>query len=169
MIYVLTGLPGAGKTRLALALASALADRGRPALVLHTDVLKVTLRAAGIALDGPGWVDTVAKQAIVRPWLAAQAEKAARDGYELVIEGTLAIGFAPEGARTIRLDVDPAERHRRIAAKHPSARRSLASADLTGYARLLHELPPGALVLDGGRPLPTLIERILGPAAVDPA
>lgn len=84
------GLPGVGKTRLACGLAAALLDRGEAALVVHTDVLKVTARMldaqAAEALRGPGFSgDLAAKAARVHPILAAHVVKARRDGSSVVI------------------------------------------------------------------------------------
>src|SRR3712207_4993039 len=91
MIAAILGLPGCGKTRVAIELAALLAARDRPVLLLHTDLLKVTLRAVdpgmprGSAVRG----DLEAKLARVEPVLGAHVEKAERDGYDLIVEGAL--------------------------------------------------------------------------------
>ena len=140
-------------------MALALAARAdTPTLVLHTDVLKVTLRAADRYPRGPAWAGDLADRlARVRPFLDAQARKARADGYRLVIEGTLAIGFGAD--RVVRLEATEVVRAARIARKPPASRRALAHADLAPLARAL----AGAradLVLDASAPLGTLVQRV---------
>lgn len=161
------GLPGAGKTRLACGLAAALLDRGEAALVVHTDVLKVTARdldanARGV-LRGPGFAgDVAAKAARMHAILATHVVKARRDGYSVVIEGTLALGFRAEDAVYVLLEVDEAERQRRIGRKHESAARTLADCDLAPYAAaLMQSLPPSTLRLDAALPPGALVTRAL--------
>lgn len=153
-VLVLIGLPGTGKT----ALASALAARSPGALVLHTDLLKVTLRAVGAYPPGPIWTgDLSARLAAVRPHLEAQRDKACAEGYDLVIEGTLALAL--RGSPTVRLDAPDAVRDRRIATKHPSARRALAEADL-GALRTALAAAPVDRALDAAAPLGTLVGAV---------
>jgi hypothetical protein len=161
------GLPGVGKTRLACELAAALLDRGEAALVVHTDVLKVTARAldatARAALRGPGFAgDVTAKAACMHAILAAHVVKARRDGYSVVIEGTLALGFRAEDAVYVLLEVDETERRRRIGRKHESAVRTLAESDLAPYATaLMQSLPPSTLRLDAALSPGALAARAL--------
>lgn len=161
------GLPGVGKTRLACGLAAALLDRGEAALVVHTDVLKVTARAldeaASAILRGPGFAgDLAAKAACMHPILAAHVVKARRDGYSVVIEGTLALGLRAEDAVYVLLEVDETERRRRVGNKHASAVRTLADCDLAPYAAaLMQSLPPSTLRLDAAAPPGALVTRAL--------
>lgn len=161
------GLPGVGKTRLACGLAAALLDRGEAALVVHTDVLKVTARAldqqAAEALRGPGFSgDLAAKAACMHPILAAHVVKARRDSYSVVIEGTLALGFRAEDTVYVLLEVDETERRRRVGHKHASAVRTLADSDLAPYAAaLMQSLPPSTLRLDAAAPPGALVTRTL--------
>lgn len=159
----IAGLPGTGKTHLATALSLALQTRGAASLLLHTDLLKVALRPLHPLLAGPGYRgDLAAKLACLRPYLATQAAKADRDGYWLVVEGTLALGFQPPCGGSICLELADAERQRRIACKPTSARASLATADLAAYARLLRQqTPPAALHLDAAQLLSAQVEAIL--------
>lgn len=164
---VILGLPGAGKTRLACGLAATLLDRDEATLVVHTDVLKVTARELDIgareALRGPGFAgDVMAKAARMHAMLATHVVKARRDGYSVVIEGTLALGFRAEDAVYVLLEVDEAERRRRVGRKHESAVRTLADCDLAPYAAaLVQSLPPSTLRLDAALPPGTLVSRAL--------
>lgn len=160
MVLVLIGLPGVGKTRLALALGARWATT-RPTLVLHTDLLKVTLRSAGVdGLRGPGWADPD-KALRVHPWLTAQAQKADREGYDLIIEGTLALGFEWPGGRVVRLELDEAERVRRITTKHASARAALAGATLAAYRTALRtRATEDVVVLDAQASVARLVEQL---------
>lgn len=162
------GLPGVGKTRLACGLAAALLDGGVSCLVVHTDIIKVTARALGGAdqgavLRGPGFAgDVAAKAARIAPLLDEQVAKARRDGYVAIIEGTLALGLRAPDAAHLLLDLDDAERRRRIERKHPSAVRALASCDLAPYAgALAQSLPPTTLRLDAAAPPGALVARAL--------
>ncbi len=159
----IAGLPGTGKTHLATALSLALQTEGCASLLLHTDVLKVTLRQFGLPLQGPGYQgDLVAKLAAVRPYLAAQAAKAQRDRYWLVLEGTLALGFQPPQGLSICLHLGEPERQQRLARKPPAAQASLAAADLTAYRRHLQQHTPAtALHLDAAQPLGAQVQAIL--------
>ena len=160
-ITTIVGLPGVGKTRLALSLASAW-PRPRPVLLLHTDLLKVTARELGAdGLRGPGWADPQ-KAARAQPLLSAHARKAKRDGYDLIVEGTLALGFHPPGGRVVVLALDEARRTQRIAQKHLSARASLEAGSVSAYAEALAAwAPPGALRLDASAPVEALVRAVL--------
>ncbi|NJL01508.1 MAG: adenylyl-sulfate kinase [Spirulinaceae cyanobacterium RM2_2_10] len=165
----ITGLPGSGKTHLATALSLALQARGDASLLLHTDLLKVTLRQFDLPLTGPTYRgDIAAKLAAVRPYLEAQVAKAQRDRYYLVIEGTLALGFQPASGGSVCLELPAAERQRRIASKPIAARASLATSDLTAYAQLLRQQTPvAALRLDAMQPVAAQVQAIL--SAIAPA
>lgn len=163
------GLPGVGKTRLACGLAAALLDRGVSCLVVHTDVLKVTARALetgdgkGALLRGPGYAgDVAAKAAQLAPLLETHVAKARRDGYVAIIEGTLALAVRAPDVVHLLLDLDDAERRRRVEHKHPSAVRALARCDLAPYAgALAQSLPPTTLRLDASAPPGALVARAL--------
>lgn len=157
----LLGLPGVGKTRAALAVADALSARGEPTFVLHTDLLKVTVRTLSPgALAGPIWRgDLEGKLATLAPLLAAQIHKAARDGYALIIEGTLALAA---DAPAIVLHAPDEVRAARIRAKHPAAAEALLSADLARYeARLAALGAPRVARVDASGPLPGVVAEIL--------
>ena len=156
-IVTLTGLPGTGKTQLGLALAAAWSAHA-PWLLLHTDLLKVTLRHTGLPLEGPTWrTPELCERA--RPAILAQIAKARRDGYGLLIEGTLAVGLPAD--RVFLLSVDEATRLERVRRKHTSAADALREADLTAYHAFLREhTPPAAIRLDARRPIPELVTSI---------
>jgi predicted kinase len=164
---VILGLPGSGKSRLALAVADALWDAGRPAFVLHTDLLKVSLRECfPDELRGSGYSgDFRRKSERLRPFLETQAAKARRDGYGLVVEGTLALALLPEPGLRVVLEIDESERRRRIAAKHRSARQVLETQDtgaLAEYAQALAALAGAdVLRLPAQAPLSAGVGRIL--------
>ncbi len=165
---VITGLPGTGKTRLALEAAAWLA-RDREVRVVHTDVVKVMLRDLQPGFPaGPGYLAAAEQCRHAHPVLAAQAEKARREGVLLVVEGTLAAGFAPADSHVFRLALDEAARGRRVAAKPAPAREALAAAgDLAAYrAWLQASLTPATIVLDATRPLADLAADIA--AAIAP-
>jgi hypothetical protein len=162
------GLPGVGKTRLACGLATALLDREVSCLVVHTDVLKVTARAlaledAAAVLRGPGYAgDVTAKAARIAPLLDAQVDKARRDGYVAIVEGTLALGWRAPDTAYLLLELESTERERRAGRKHPSAVHTLAGSDLAPYAAALAQsLPPSTLRLDAAAPPGALVARAL--------
>jgi hypothetical protein len=144
---VITGLPGAGKTSLALALAYHLLQR-HP-FVLHTDILKVTLGQFLPILRGVTTDDNFsAKQQFIYPYLQAQADKAQRDGYLLIMEGTLALGFRCDHCLAVVVNTPLALRRERIGRKHDSARG--ITPDLPHYAQALQQsITADTLVLDG--------------------
>lgn len=160
----LTGLPGTGKTQLAIALGAALMAAGHPTLILHTDVLKVTLRQLGdTTLAGPGYApDFAAKLRRVHPILAAQVAKAQRDGYTLIIEGTLALGLVPEPGITVLLTLPEMERQRRCQQKPACAQAAIAIADLAPYRQALAQWRDRVtLCLDASAPVDELVQTIL--------
>lgn len=142
-VLALVGLPGTGKTALAQAIATHRMARGRPTFVLHTDLIKHTLRLAGFrALDGPIWEgDATEKFKISHPYLHQHAEKATVDGYDLIIEGSLAIGFQA-AHRYIQLEAPRPIRNARISDKHASARQALAGVDFDALDQLMETHAP---------------------------
>jgi len=160
----LTGLPGTGKTRLALELATQLMAAAQPALVLHTDILKVTLRELfPQALAGAGYSGNfLQKVSLVRPFLLAQSEKADRDGYMLIIEGTLALGFHPPTGWLIRLQLSEDDRQHRIHQKHASAQQTLQMTSLQAYQQALDATTtPATWQLEANQPATILATQIL--------
>ncbi len=162
MLIVISGLPGCGKTRLSIALADALQARGRPAFVLHTDLAKVTLRALDSQMpSGSAYLGNLeAKLQRLRPLLLAHADKAERDGYDLIIEGSLVLGLG-RGLR-ILLTVPESVRRHRVNLKHASATRDLQKRDLWSYRRALAADQPGvALELEATEPVDHLVQQVL--------
>ncbi len=164
---ILTGLPGTGKTHLALHLGSTLLSQGIPTLVLHTDILKITLRQIDPqSLTGPGYDrHHLHKLQRIQPYLNQQVAKADREGYLLIVEGTLACGFCPPQAVYVLLELEDPIRQQRISTKQASARRSLqqlAPQDLALYRQTL-ETPPisDLLRLEACQSLDTLVAQIL--------
>lgn len=164
---IITGLPGTGKTPLALQLGSTLLNHGIPALVLHTDILKITLRKIEPqSFKGPGYgSDHPHKLQQIQPYLTQQVNKADREGYVVIVEGTLACNFCPPDSLYILLELEESIREQRIRAKHPSAQRSLqqiSPQELDRYRQAL-EVPsiPYPLRLDTRQSLDTLVAQIL--------
>lgn len=159
---VITGMPGTGKTHLAMGLGAALMEAGLAVLVLHTDILKVTLRQLHDGLKGPGYSGNFrAKANLMRPFLEAQVAKADRDGYILIVEGTLALGFCPPGLHLL-LELASSEWKRRLSRKHPSAKRAIASSKLDAYRQALQEsVTPATLRLDASLSVDSLVASIL--------
>jgi len=160
---VITGMPGTGKTTVALALAARMMKQGSAALALHTDLLKVTLRSLFPGeFKGPAYAgDFVEAINRLRPLLEAQVAKAAQDGYLLIVEGTLALGFSPAGGLKVLLELEHSERRRRIARKHPVAQAALARSSLERYQKALAaSIAPDTLRLDATLPLPLILDQI---------
>lgn len=118
------GLPGTGKSTLALSLAAEFAARGDDIRLLHTDLLKVTARSTSRDVPkGAFWqssVDDLGR--VYAPLLDEHVKKARRAGYDLLIEGTLAV-FAEDVDMAICLKVDEDIRRER-AEKKPEAQRA---------------------------------------------
>ncbi|MDY6782320.1 MAG: zeta toxin family protein [Cyanobacteriota bacterium] len=158
----ITGLPGTGKTHLAINLGAKLTENGNSVLLLHTDILKVTLRQFLSGLSGPGYAgDFQAKAQLVRPFLEAQTAKAVRDGYILIIEGTLALGFVPSKGLHVFLELDENQRKQREKQKHFSAKQTLQRTSLAAYRKALEfSVTNATLRLDAALPVRQLTEEI---------
>ena len=139
-VLALVGLPGTGKTALAQAIATHRMARGRPAYVLHADLVKHTLRLAGFrSLEGPLWEgDPIEKFRILHPYIHQHADKARRDGYDLIVEGSLVIGFSAAD-RYIQLQAPRSVRTARISEKHMAARQALANVDFDFLENLMED------------------------------
>lgn len=127
--YVIWGAPGTGTTRLAIAITEELRRRGETSYALHTDLLRITLRHCGIeGLESQALLDDPLRApAAARLPLEVHWAKARTDRYSLVVEGMLALGFAPRGARVLVLE-DPGI--------------ALQSMEKRVYADLVHKLAP---------------------------
>lgn len=160
---IITGVPGTGKTRLAMGLGAALMDAGHSVLILHTDILKLTLRQIYGGIKGPGYSgDFQGKVSLVRPFLEAQVAKADRDGYILIVEGTLALGFCPPTAIYLLLELEEDEWKRRVSRKHDLAKQAIASTSLNAYRQALEDsVTPTTIRLDGSLSINSLVSRIL--------
>lgn len=128
-VVVLTGLPGVGKTTTALHLAARLSEFWETR-VLHTDVLKVTLRPMCPLLQGPSWTRVHERRECLRPILEMHAQKARRDGFVLVVEGTLADAL-PSPDHGFCLTLDEATRLTRTQKKPAAAREALSKGDVS--------------------------------------
>lgn len=155
---VLLGLPGVGKSSLALAVASRWRSIGEPWFVLHTDLLKVTLRNCypGRCLE-PGYRLTAESQQIYSSCIAQHILKAKRDGYGLLVEGTAAI-TANSGLKVV-LETDELTRRQRIEKKHGTAIEGLLNEDLSAYRDDLLGLS-NRLVLDNSGTLSSAMEAL---------
>jgi hypothetical protein len=161
---IITGLPGTGKTHLAIALGASLMDAGQATLLLHTDILKVTLRQTyPNELKGAGYTGDFARKAqFTYQFLQEQVDKADRDDYCLIVEGTLALGFFPAHALSIFLELPEQERLKRIQLKHSSAKQALTNLSLETYQTALEQkITSKTLRLNAQLPISTLVQTIL--------
>jgi predicted kinase len=160
-IVLMAGLPGSGKTTLALALGRAL---GWP--VIDKDTLKTAMLAAGVAeaIAGPAGYELMfdlGRDLVVGQRLSAILDSPA--AYPICTEKALEIALAA-GARlkVVLCLADPPTRNRRLAQR--AARLSQLTADNPatgdGRARFTH-LPGDTLILQTVRPLDALIAHAL--------
>lgn len=160
---VLTGLPGTGKTALAMKLGSALMAMDQPALILHTDILKIELRKKyPLALRGPGYSGDIQKKLrLMQPYLQAQCEKAEKENYYLIIEGTLALGFSCRNSVCILLELPEDQRISRLHKKHASAKKTLCNNRLDKYRKEIEHHKKNSIILDSSLPIDDLSRMIL--------
>ncbi len=158
----ITGLPGTGKTHLAMSLGNALMSRGQSTLILHTDILKVTLRQFFPELKGAGYKgDFATKLGLIYPYLQEQIVKANKDNYCLIIEGTLALGLSSADLPVI-LQLPLSHCQERWRNKHYSAQKSLFNTSLEKYNQALESsINPSTLCLDGSEPILDLVAKII--------
>jgi predicted kinase len=162
VLAVVAGLPGAGKTTLALALGRAL---GWP--VLDKD----TIKSALLDLDFPdpkaGWASYALLPALARDLIGRQRQSVILDGpfiYPDIVARVLATAEeCGAWARFILCQAGKAVRDRRVTVRTPV--RSQWTAPRDGYAgdgaeHFLH-LPPDRLALDTDRPLDALVDEAL--------
>lgn len=139
---IIAGLPGTGKTHVSMKLASALMDRNIPALIIHTDVLKVTLRELyPCEMKGPGYKGNISRKIdLMADALAKQVLKAEKDGYNLIIEGTLSPGLIIQNSLYVLLEASEEERTRRISQKHKPATVELLNSSMDEYEKFLESV-----------------------------
>jgi uridine kinase len=164
---ILTGLPGTGKTALAMKLASALMAIDQSALILHTDILKIELRKRyPLAFRGPGYSGNVKnKLRLIQPYLQTQCEKAEKENYYLIIEGTLALGFSHKNSISILLELPEDQRNIRLHKKHESAIKVLYGNTLDAYQKEIEYHKQNSIILDSSPSIDDLIHMILPIAA----
>lgn len=160
---ILNGLPGTGKTALAMKLGSALMAMGQSALILHTDILKIELRKKyPFAFRGPGYSGNIRKKLqLMQPYLQAQCEKAEKENYWLIIEGTLALGFSCKNSIRILLELPEDQRIMRLHKKHDSAKKALYNNTLTAYKKEIEYHKKDSIILNSSLPIDDLIHMIL--------
>ncbi len=165
---ILTGLPGTGKTALAMKLGSALMAMDQSALILHTDILKIELRKKHpFAFRGPGYSGDIQKKLrLIQPYLQTQCEKAEKENYYLIIEGTLALGFSYKNSIRILLELPEDQRNIRLRKKHESAKKALYSNKLDAYQREIECHKKNSTILDSSLPIDDLIHMILPGATI---
>jgi hypothetical protein len=156
------GLPATGKTHLAISLANTLIAQGNPCLVLHTDILKIPLRQFHPELQGAGYQgDFSGKARVIRPYLETQIMKAKKDGYIIIIEGTLTLGLTAADLQ-ILLKLPEQERLKRQAQKPISAQITLQKTSLEEYQKALkNTATPATLRLNATDSIPELVTQIL--------
>ena len=164
MILVINGHPGVGKTTLATALVSEIQKRST-CLLVHTDIIKIVLRQVGVkGLEGLSCLSTSAQKAtLMAPFLHRQISKAQKDGYHLVIEGTLALGMSvSEIGYNIEIHVPPQVRMQRQSQKPVSTQKSLSqsySFDVYDQILIQHR-PQNTIIVDGTKELGVLVHEL---------
>ena len=164
MILVVNGHPGAGKTTLATSLAVEIQKRSN-CLLIHTDIIKVVLRQLGVqGLEGLSCLSTAPqKSEIMAPFLHRQIIKAQKDGYHLIIEGTLALGLnVSDVGHNIEIQVPSKVRMRRQAQKPISTQKSLSqSYSFDIYEQILVQYrPKNTLLIDGTREVGDVVHEL---------
>ena len=166
MIFVITGHPGAGKTRLATHLSLELQNHRENCLLLHTDLLKVTLRTTndlfpkGLSCG----VDAVQRAQKMAPFLHTHIQKAHRDQYHLIIEGTLALGLQPS-APCCYFEVTTSQSicAERCTYKASKTQESILKGyDYDHFQQLLERHRPRSVhLLEGSKSTNTLVQEIM--------
>ncbi|MAA78214.1 MAG: hypothetical protein CL916_03065 [Deltaproteobacteria bacterium] len=164
MILVINGHPGCGKTTLATALTSEIQKKSN-CLLIHTDIIKVVLRQLGVqGLSGLSCLSTAAqKSKIMAPFLHKQISKAQKDGYHLIIEGTLALGLnVSDIGYNIEIHVPPEVRTCRQSQKPLSTQKSLSqNYSFEIYEHLIRKYRPSdTIIIDGTKDLDLLIHEL---------
>ena len=164
MVLVIHGHPGVGKTTLATALAAEV-QKNSNCLLLHTDIIKVVLRQLNVqGLEGLSCLETAPQKAeIMAPFLHRQISKAKKDGYHLIIEGTLALGIhESDVVQNIEIRVPPEVRMIRQEKKPKSTQKSLSRFySFDTYEKILvQHRPENTRMIDGTMDLNVLV-RIL--------
>ena len=164
MILVVNGHPGVGKTTLATSLAVEI-QRKSNCLLIHTDIIKVVLRQLGVqGLEGLSCLSTAPQKAeIMAPILHRQITKARKDGYHLIIEGTLALGLnVSDIGYNIEIQVPSKVRMQRQAQKPISTQKSLSqSYSFDIYEQILVRYrPENTLMIDGTKELGDLVHEL---------
>ena len=164
MILVINGHPGSGKTTLATALATEIQKKSS-CLLIHTDIIKVVLRQVGIqGLEGLSCLSDAPQRAnILAPFLYRQIAKAQKDGYHLIIEGTLALGLnVSDFGCNIEVQVPSNVRMHRQAQKPNVTQKSLSkSYSFDIYEKILvQHRPEKTRMIDGTKDLGRLVYEL---------
>ena len=164
MILVINGHPGSGKTTIATALAAEIQKKSS-CLLIHTDTIKVVLRQLGVqGLEGLSCLSNAPQKAeVMAPFLRKQISKAQKDGYHVIIEGTLALGMnVSDFGYNIEIQVPSETRIFRQAQKPMSTQKSLSqSYSFDIYEKILIQYrPENTRIIDGTMELETIVHLL---------
>ena len=161
MLVLMAGMPGAGKSTLALALGREL---GWP--VLDKDTIKVALLEEAVPESTAGPASYYVPLALCRDLVAHQQLSVIFDSpaaYPNVVEKAQRIAEAADGALKIIFCHAPVQvRNRRLAARDCRLSQMAIdpATDEESQRRFLH-LPPTTLTLEMARPLPELVAEAI--------